>query len=120
MSFVQDLSYGGFGSPVTGGDERAAPTPVRRDRARVVITQVGGAGSKVRAAAAVGGASAVVVVVSLQGRPGRRMAVDVGWDACGAPVGFAAAAIAASTRGRHMVRLRAPGCRPLGLVRLMS
>jgi hypothetical protein len=74
----------------------------------------------VRVVAAVGGASEVVVVVSLRGWPVRRMAVDVGWDACGAPVGFAAAAMAVSTRGRHMVQLRVPGCRPLGLARLMS
>jgi hypothetical protein len=74
----------------------------------------------VRAVAAVGGAPAVVVAVSLRGRPGRRVPVGVGWDACGAPVGVVAAVMAASTRGRHMMRLRAPGCRPLGLVRLMS
>ena len=36
--FCSRLDYGGLGSPVAGGDERAAPTPVRRVRARVIIT----------------------------------------------------------------------------------
>jgi hypothetical protein len=60
--------------------------------------------------------------VSLRGRPGWRVAAGVdgfAWFACGAPVGAAAAAIAASTRGRHKVRLSEPGGRPLGLRSLM-
>jgi hypothetical protein len=39
--------------------------------------------------------------------------------ACGAIVGVAAKAMAASTRGRHKMRLRDPGGQPLGLVLLM-
>jgi hypothetical protein len=36
--FCSSLGYGGLESPVAGGDEKAAPTPVRRVWARVVIT----------------------------------------------------------------------------------
>jgi hypothetical protein len=62
------------------------------------------------------------VGVSLRGRPGRRVGAGVGWFAwfaCGAPVGAAAAAMAALTRGRHKVRLSEPGGQPLGLRSLM-
>jgi hypothetical protein len=72
---------------------------------------------------------------SLRGRPGRRLGWGAGWSASGAPVGAAtaamaaavgmlvcgaavgsaaAAAIKASTSGRHRMRLRDPGGRPLG------
>jgi hypothetical protein len=57
--------------------------------------------------------------VSLRGRPGRRVAAGGGGVACGAVVGVAAMAMAASMRGRHWMRLRDPGGRPLGLVSLM-
>jgi hypothetical protein len=65
----------------------------------------------VRAAAAVGGVPAVVVVVFLQGRLGRRVTVGVGCGVCGAPVGVvtAALAMAASMSGRHLMRFRVPG-----------
>jgi hypothetical protein len=39
--------------------------------------------------------------------------------ACGAIMGVAAKVMAASTRGRHKMRLRDCGGRPLGLVSLM-
>jgi hypothetical protein len=59
------------------------------------------------------------LAVSLRGRPGRRVAAEVGWIACGAPVGIIAVAMAASTKGRHRMRLRDPGGWPLGLGSLM-
>ena len=61
-----------------------------------------------------------MVAVSLRGRPGRCVGAGGGIVGCGVVDGAAALAIAASTSGRHRMRLRAPGCRPLGLVRLMS
>jgi hypothetical protein len=36
--FCSRLDHGGLGSPVAGGDKRAAPTLVRRVWARIVIT----------------------------------------------------------------------------------
>jgi hypothetical protein len=57
--------------------------------------------------------------LSLRGCPGRRVAAGVGWFTCGALVGVAAPAMAASTRGRHRMWLRDPGGRPLGLGLLM-
>jgi hypothetical protein len=68
----------------------------------------------VRAAAAEG-VPAAMVAVSLQGRPGRRIGAGGGIVGCGAVDGAAALAIAASTSGRHRMRLREPGGRPLGL-----
>jgi hypothetical protein len=67
------------------------------------------------------GIPAVVVVLFLQGRPGRHMTVDVGCGVCGAPVGVTATALAmaAWTSGRHLMRFRAPGWRPFGFGRLM-
>jgi hypothetical protein len=64
----------------------------------------------VGAAAAVVAVPAVVAVVFLCGRPGQRVTVGVGWGVCGTPVGVVAAALAmaASTRGRHLMFL-APG-----------
>jgi hypothetical protein len=41
------------------------------------------------------------------------------WFAFGVPVGAATTAMAASTKGRHRVRLTEPGGRPLGLRSLM-
>jgi hypothetical protein len=55
----------------------------------------------------------------LAGQSGRRVAAGSGWMAGGAPAGVAAAAMAASTRGRHKVRLWDPGGQPLVLVSLM-
>jgi hypothetical protein len=80
---------------------------------------VGGAGSGVALAVVAGGVLVVAMVVSLRGRPGRRMAAGGGRVACGAIVGVAAMAMTASTRGRHKTRLRDPGGRALGLVSLM-
>jgi hypothetical protein len=74
----------------------------------------------VRAAAAAEGVLAVIVAVSLRGRPARCVGVGGGIAGCRVVDGAAALAIAALTSGRHRMRLRAPGCRPLGLVRLMS
>jgi hypothetical protein len=80
---------------------------------------VGVAGSRVALAVATGEVPAAAVVVSLGGQPGRRVAAGVERVACGAIVGVAALAMAASTRGRHRTRLRDPGGLPLGLVLLM-
>jgi hypothetical protein len=66
-----------------------------------------------------GGVPTVAVAVSLRGRPGRRTAAGGGGVAYGVVVGVGAMAMAALTRGRHCVRLRDPGGRPLGLVPLM-
>jgi hypothetical protein len=68
---------------------------------------------------AAGGALAAVVAVSLQGRPWRRVAAGGRRVDCGAVVGVAAMAMAASTSGRHKMPLRVPVGRPLGLVSLM-
>jgi hypothetical protein len=65
--------------------------------------------------AAAGGVLAAAVAVSLRGRPGRRTAAGGGGVVCGAVVGVAAMAMAASTSGRHCMRLRDPSGRPLGL-----
>jgi hypothetical protein len=66
----------------------------------------------------------VWVAAAVEGGPAGTAGVagvaGVSWDICGAPVGVAAAAMAASTSGRHRTRLREPGGRPLGLVWLMS
>jgi hypothetical protein len=58
------------------------------------------------------------LVASLRGRPGRRVAVGMGWVAGGAAAEVAAAVMAASTSGRHKTRLRDPGGQPLVLVSL--
>ena len=58
-----------------------------------------------------------MVVVSLRGR---RVGAGGGIVGCRVVGGAAALAIAASMGGRHRMRLRAPGCRPLGLMWLMS
>jgi hypothetical protein len=71
------------------------------------------------AAAAGGTVSLLLVVVSFRGRPGRRAAVGGALGGCGG-VGWAAALMAASTSGKHLGMFFAPGCRPLGLSRLMS
>jgi hypothetical protein len=68
---------------------------------------------------ATGGVPAVAVVVSLRGRLGRRVVAGGGRVACGAIVGVAAMAMAASTSGRHKTRLQDPDGWPLGLVSLM-
>jgi hypothetical protein len=102
-----------------GGGERAAPAPARRVRARMVITWVGGAGSGVGPAAAAGGIPAATAAVSLRGQPGRRVAAGGGRVGCVAVGGAVALAMAASTSGRHKMRLREPGGRPLGLMWLM-
>jgi hypothetical protein len=72
----------------------------------------------VRAAATAGGTPAIVV--SLQGWPARRVGTGGAIVGCRVVGGAAALAIAAWTSGRHMMRLRAPGCQPLGSARLMS
>jgi hypothetical protein len=79
----------------------------------------GGAGSGAALAAAAGGVPAVAVAVSLRGQPGQRTAAGGGGVACRVVVGVAAMAMAVSTSGRHCMRLRDPGRRPLGLVLLM-
>jgi hypothetical protein len=66
-----------------------------------------------------GGRGAATVAVSLRGRPGWRVVAGGGRVACGAVVGVAAKAMAASTRGRHKMRLRDPSGQPLSLVSLM-
>jgi hypothetical protein len=74
----------------------------------------------VRATAAAEGVPAAIVAASLRGRPARRAGAGGAIVGCRVVGGAAALAIAASTSGRHMMQLWAPGCRPLGLVRLMS
>jgi hypothetical protein len=102
-----------------GAGEDAAPALAQRVWARVVIVWEGGTGSGVELAAAAGGVPPVAVAVSLQGRLGWRTPAGGREVACGVVVGVAAMAMAASTRGRHCVRLRDPGRWPLGLVPLM-
>jgi hypothetical protein len=80
---------------------------MRRVQAYVVIMWVGSAGCVVALAVATGEVPVTAVAVSLQGWPGwpgRRVAAGVGLVAFGAPMGVAAAAMAASTRGRHKRR----------------
>jgi hypothetical protein len=79
----------------------------------------GGTGSGVALVVAAGGVLAAAVAVSLRGRPGRRTAAGGRGVTCRAVVRVMAMAMAASTSGRHCMRLRDPGRRPLGLVSLM-
>jgi hypothetical protein len=71
------------------------------------------------AAAAGGTVPLLLVVVSLRGRPGRHAAVGGALGGCGV-VGWAAALMAASTSGRHLMTFFALGCRPFGFGKLMA